>query len=242
MRLKVSGKVDEAVALGRQILEKVDQKPDSESNLLNKALIFDELGELFDKQGKTDDALASLQTASVILSMALDADPDNDDKMRSFVINKVRQARVSAMSAGDGVNALLFLKYAGEVVEKMTTMMPDSLKVRNVALLYYAAHAQVDMVNNDMDSAGEYREKIASILNESVFEKGRVEDFQLLIDFLRLLYRTAMDYGRLEMAETCVGLEYLLKQRTLQERIVDLEQVDMPSTMQLLHRIDELKN
>ena len=93
-----------------------------------------------------------------------------------------------------------------------------------------------------MDSAGEYREKIASILNESVFEKGRVEDFQLLIDFLRLLYRTAMDYGRLEMAETCVGLEYLLKQRTLQERIVDLEQVDMPSTMQLLHRIDELKN
>ena len=242
MRLKVSGKVDEAVALGRQILEKVDQKPDSESNLLNKALIFDELGELFDKQGKTDDALASLQTASVILSMALDADPDNDDKMRSFVINKVRQARVSAMSAGDGVNALLFLKYAGEVVEKMTTMMPDSLKVRNVALLYYAAHAQVDMVNKDMDSAGEYREKIASILNESVFEKGRVEDFQLLIDFLRLLYRTAMDYGRLEMAETCVGLEYLLKQRTLQERIVDLEQVDMPSTMQLLHRIDELKN
>jgi len=162
--------------------------------------------------------------------------------MRSFVINKVRQARVSALSAGDGANALLFLQCAGEVVGKMTTMMPDSLKVRNIALHYYAAHAQVDMVNNDMDSADEYREKIASILNESVFEKGRVEDFQLLIEFLRMLYQTAIDYGRLEMAEICVGLEYLFKQRALQERIVALEQADMASTMQLLNQIDGLKN
>ena len=124
----------------------------------------------------------------------------------------------------------------------MTTMMPDSLKVRNVALHYYAAHAQVDMVNNDMDAAADNREKIVSILNESVFVKGRVEDFQLLIDFLRMLCQTAVDYGRLEMAEICVGLEYLLKQRALQERIVDLERVDMASTMQLLQQIDELKN
>ncbi|MBO4754892.1 MAG: DUF4062 domain-containing protein [Bacteroidales bacterium] len=242
MRLKVSGKIDEAVALGLQVLEKVGQKPDAEPDPMNKALIFDELGEMFDKQGKTDDALASLQAASDILTMKLDADPDNDDKMRSFVINKVRQARVSAMSAGDGAKALLFLEYAGEVVGKMTTMMPDSLKVRNVALHYYAAHAQVDMVNNDMDSADEYREKIASILNESVFEKGRVEDFQLLIEFLRMLYQTAINYGRLEMAEICVGLEYLFKQRALQERIVALEQADMASTMQLLQQIDGLKN
>ena len=242
MRLKVGCRIDEAVALGQQILEKVGQKPESEPNLMNKALIFDELGEMFDKQGNTGDALASLQTASVILSMELEADPDNDDKMRSFVINKVHQARVSALSAGDGANALLFLQYAGEVVGKMTTMMPDSLKVRNVALHYYAAHAQVDMVNNDMDAAADYREKIVSILNESVFVKGRVEDFQLLIDFLRMLCQTAVDYGRLEMAEICVGLEYLLKQRALQERIVDLERVDMASTMQLLQQIDELKN
>jgi hypothetical protein len=33
-----------------------------------------------------------------------------------------------------------------------------------------------------------------------------------------------------------------LKQRALQERIVDLERVDMASTMQLLQQIDELKN
>ena len=242
MRLKVSGKIDEAVALGKQILEKVDQNPDSAPDLKNKAMIFDELGEMFDKQGKIDEALASLQGASVILSMTLEADPDNDDKMRSYVINKVRQARVSALSAGDGAKALNFLKYAGEVVEKMTTMMPDSLKVRNIALHYYAAHAQVDIVNNDMDSASDYREKIASILNESIFEKGRDEDFQLLIDFLRMLYQTAIDYSRLEMAEICVGLEYLLKQRALQERIVSLEQVDMASTMQLLNQIDGLKN
>jgi hypothetical protein len=241
MRLKVSGKINEAVTLGKQILEKVDQKSDSNPDPRNKALIFDELGEMLDMQGKTDDALASLQAASAILSMTLDADSDNDDKMRSYVINKVRQARVSAMSAGDGEKALSFLKNADGVVEKMTTMMPDSLKVRNIALHYYAAHAQVDMVNNDMDSASDYREKIASILNESVFEKGRVEDFQLLIDFLRMLYQTAIDYSRLEMAEICVDLEYLLKQRALQERIVSLEQVDMASTMQLLHQIDGLK-
>ena len=242
MRLKVSGKMDEAVALGKQMLEKVDQNPDSEPDLRNKALIFDELGEMFDKQGKTDDALESLQAASDILTMTLDADPDNDDKMRSYVINIIRQARVSAMSAGDVEKALSFLKNADGVVEKMTTIMPDSIKVRNIALHYYAAHAQVDMVNNAMNSADDYREKIVSILNESVFEKGRVEDFQLLLEFLRMLYQTAIDYSRLEMAEICVGLEYLLKQRALQERIVSLEKVDMDSTMQLLHQIDGLKN
>lgn len=242
MRLKVNGKIDEAVALGKQILEKVDQNPDSEPDLRNKAMIFDELGEMFDKQGNIDDALASLQAASVILSMTLEADPDNDDKMRSYVINKIRQARVTALSAGDSEKALSFLKYAGEVVEKMTTMMPDSLKVRNIALHYYATHAQVDMVNNDMDSASDYREKIASILNESVFEKGQTADFELLIEFMSMLYQTAIDYNRLEMAEICVGLEYLLKQRALQERIVSIEQVDMASTIQLLNQIDGLKN
>ena len=205
-------------------------------------MILDELGEVYDKQGKTEKALSSLQAASLILSMTLDADPDNDDKMRSVVINKIRQARVTAFSADDGAKALAILKSAGEVVSKMTQMMPDSLKVRNIALHYYATHAQVDMVNGDMDSASEYREKIASILNDSVFEKGQTADFELLIEFLRMLYQTAIDYNRLEMAEICVGLEYLLKQRALQERIVSLEQVDMASTMQLLNQIDGLKN
>ena len=242
MRLKVSGKVDEVVTLGEQVLEKVDKYPEAKPDMRNKAMILDELGEVYDKQGKTEKALSSLQAASLILSMTLDADPDNDDKMRSVVINKIRQARVTAFSADDGAKALAILKSAGEVVSKMTQMMPDSLKVRNIALHYYATHAQVDMVNGDMDSASEYREKIASILNDSVFEKGQTADFELLIEFLRMLYQTAIDYNRLEMAEICVGLEYLLKQRALQERIVSLEQVDMASTMQLLNQIDGLKN
>ncbi|MBR5069830.1 MAG: hypothetical protein IKX25_10585, partial [Bacteroidales bacterium] len=71
---------------------------------------------------------------------------------------------------------------------------------------------------------------------------GRIDDFQLLIQFLRMLCQTAIDYGRLEMAEICVGLEYLFKQRALQERIVALEQAEIASTMQLLNQIDGLKN
>ena len=241
VRLKTAGKIDEAVTIGEEVLEKVDKCPDVQPDQRNKAMIFDEMGELYEKQGNIEHALSSLQAASFVLSMVLENDPDNDDKMRSYVINQVRQARVTALSAGDGMKALAFLDNAGKQVDKMTRMMPDSLKVRNIALHYYAAHAQVDMVNDEMESAGEYREKIASLLTESVFEKGHTEDFPLLIDFLRMLYKTSIDYNRLEMAEICVGLEYLLKQRAIQARMVTEENADMTSTMQLLHQIDEMK-
>ena len=241
VRIKSAGMIDEAVKLGEEVLEKVGKYPNAQPDLRNKAMLFDELGELYDKQGDTEDALSSLQSASFILSMVLDEDPENDDKIRSYVINKVRQASVTALSAGDGMKALAFLKNAGKQVDKMTRMMPDSLKVRNIALHYYAVHAQVDMVNGEMESASEYREKIASILTESVFENGHTEDFPLLIDFLRMLYQTAVSYHRIEMAEICVGLEYLLKQRALQAHMVTEENVDIASTMQLLNQIDELK-
>ena len=56
-----------------------------------------------------------------------------------------------------------------------------------------------------------------------------------------MIYQTAVSYHRIEMAEICIGLEYLLKQRALQAHMVTEENVDMASTMQLLNQIDELK-
>lgn len=238
--LRAAEKFEEEISMVEETMAVLNSHPEAMPEERLMANVKDDLGEICDMLGRTQEAVSMLKEAGQIFARLLENDPENENFMRSYVINRVRTARMIALKAERASEARHSLEETEGIVTKMRQMMPDSLKVRDITMEYFIARAQVEMADDEMEAAKENWGMVIDNLYNGITKNQRAVDIPLFVNFLVKLFRTAIDTGHLETANEFVNVEIRAKKEFIDLRLIALENADMDSTMERYDLVEKL--
>ena len=239
--LREKGLHAESIEKGQECLELVNAKEDVNPDPQAVSMLHDEIGDAYATIGRLSEASAEMQLAGEGFRKLYEADSDNENLMRSVVINGVRTAMFLGFKAEQPENALGILRGIMPVVEKAVTQQPDSIKVRNIAINYFVCLAQVDLTVGNQEEAIEYMNAIVKRLYSEIVDHQRADDYPLLLDCLKQLYNTALKTNSVQMACDCAQLELEIKQDFVEKRMLAIESADMETTKWRIEQAEQLK-
>jgi tetratricopeptide (TPR) repeat protein len=240
--LRAAGQFEEEISLAEETFAVINSHPEAMPEERLMANVKDDLGEIYDMLGRTHEAVPVMKEAGLIFANLLESDSENENYMRSYVINQVRTAKVLALKVGNTAEARQNLDETEKIVTKLRQMMPNSLKVRDIAMEYFITRAQVEIADNEMETAKENWSMVIGNLYNGITKNQRAVDIPLFVNFLVRLFRTAIDTGHLELANEFVSVEIQAKKEFMDLRLITLENADMDSTMDRYDLVENLKN
>lgn len=240
--LRAAGQFEEEISLAEETFAVINSHPEAMPEERLMANVKDDLGEIYDMLGRTHEAVSVMKEAGLIFANLLESDSENENYMRSYVINQVRTAKVLALKVGNTAEARQNLDETEKIVTKLRQMMPNSLKVRDIAMEYFITRAQVEIADNEMETAKENWSMVIGNLYNGITKNQRAVDIPLFVNFLVRLFRTAIDTGHLELANEFVSVEIQAKKEFMDLRLITLENADMDSTMDRYDLVENLKN
>ena len=239
--LRTKGLHEESIALGKECLSLVEGMESLKPNPQVVSMLHDEIGNAYSSIGDIPTAIAEIRIAAEGFKSVYHSDPDNENLMRSVIVNTICTARLLAFHNRAADQALEMLQQTEPIVKKALEQQPDSIKVRNIAINYYVCLAQVDMAMGQDDEAANYRDMIVGRLYQAIVNNQRVEDYPLLLDCLKQLFVMALQTKSVEMAEACASMEYHIKREFIEKRVLTVDQADLASTEERLQLVEKMK-
>jgi hypothetical protein len=203
--------------------------------------IHDEIGDQCCCIGHFSEACSEIQKAAEGFWMLYESDPQNENLMRDVIVCNVHLAQLLAFNTGQVDMAIEKLRDSEPVVKKALEQMPDSLKVRNIAIAFYVSYAKVDMVAGEQEKAGGYLDMVIGSLYHGIVQNRRADDHPLLLECLKQLFEKAVETKSIQMAEACASMEYQIKREFIDKRMLAIEQADLAATEQRLALVENMK-
>lgn len=232
---------DESIALGRECLRLVSGMENVNPDVKALNTIHDEIGDQCCCIGHFSEACSEIQKAAEGFWMLYESDPQNENLMRDVIVCNVHLAQLLAFNTGQVDMAIEKLRDTEPVVKKALEQMPDSLKVRNIAIAFYVSYAKVDMVAGELEKAGGYLDMVIGSLYHGIVQNRRADDYPLLLDCLKQLFEKAVETKSIQMAEACASMEYQIKREFIDKRMLAIEQADLAATEQRLALVENMK-